>query len=85
MVFVSFNDAEATDTPLIAKLAREEGIEASILYASTRSVGKKAFGKMLLGVDKTGDNVERTLAFMNSVRGVRAQIEDEATLRRAVE
>ncbi len=85
VVSVSFNDAEATDTPLIAKLAREEGIEASILYASTRSVGKKAFGKMLLGVDKTGNNVERTLAFMNSVRGVRAQIEDEATLRRAVE
>ena len=45
---VVFNDSESTETPLIAKLAAEKGIAANILYASTKSVGGKAFGCMLL-------------------------------------
>ena len=44
---VVFNGARATASPLIAKMAVERGIEASIAYASTRSIGGKAYGSML--------------------------------------
>ncbi len=54
---VVFNGAEATGSPLIAKMAVEKDIEANIVYASTKSIGGKAYGSMLLGV--TGD--ERTV------------------------
>ncbi|MBQ8271360.1 MAG: ATP-binding cassette domain-containing protein [Bacteroidaceae bacterium] len=51
---VIFNGAEATGSPLIARMAVEKGIEANIAYASTKSIGGKAYGSMLLGV--TGDD-----------------------------
>ena len=73
---VSFNNAEATDTPLIAQLAKEKGILASILYASTKSVGGKAFGKMILGIMDEGNDVQEAMDFMNQVPGVIAKIED---------
>lgn len=45
---ILFNGANATDTPLIAGMAINEGIAANILYASTKSVGNKTYGTMLL-------------------------------------
>ncbi|MGI6177535.1 MAG: methionine ABC transporter ATP-binding protein [Eubacterium sp.] len=80
VISVSFNDAEATDTPLIARLAREKGVEASILFASTRSVGSHMFGKMLLGVDEKGDNVKTTLDYLNAVPRVNAEIVPESEI-----
>ena len=50
LIRVVFNGASATQTPLIAKMAMEENIMASILFASTRSLGDKAYGNMLLGI-----------------------------------
>jgi D-methionine transport system ATP-binding protein len=74
VVAVSFNDAEATDSPLIASLAMEKGIAASILFASTKSVGGRAFGKMLLGIPDEGDKVRDALDYLNSVSGIAAQV-----------
>ena len=76
VIAVSFNDAEATDSPLIATLAIEKGIAASILYASTKSVGGKTFGKMFLGIPDEGDKVDTTLTYLNSVNGITAQVFD---------
>ena len=45
-----FNGTKATDKPLIAQMAMEKGIAASILSATTRSIGDKAYGNMLLGI-----------------------------------
>ena len=50
LIQVVFNGAQAAGTPLIARLAIETGIEANITYASTRSIGGKAYGSMLLSV-----------------------------------
>ena len=52
LIRVVFNGASATQTPLIAKMAMEENIMASILFASTRSLGDKAYGNMLLGINR---------------------------------
>ena len=47
---VIFNGAPAANTPLIARMAMDKRIAANILYASTRSVGDKIYGHMLLGI-----------------------------------
>ncbi len=48
IVRIVFNGAEAADQPLVATLARDKGICANIAYASTKSIGNKAYGSMLL-------------------------------------
>ena len=48
-----FNGEGITNTPIIAKLAVEKGVQANILSANTKTIGGKAYGNMLLGI--TGD------------------------------
>ncbi len=52
-----FNGEGITNTPIIAKLAVEKGVQANILSANTKTIGGKAYGNMLLGI--TGD--EKTI------------------------
>ena len=54
-VRVVFNGASATKTPLITKMAMDKGIAANILSASTRCIGDKVYGNMLLGLDGSDD------------------------------
>ncbi len=49
-----FNGEEATSRPVIAGMAVEKGIEASIVAATTKLIGDKTFGTMLLSLK--GDN-----------------------------
>ena len=58
---------DATETPLIAKMAIEENIAASILSASTRSIGDKAYGNMLLGISGGGEQTQRALDYLGSI------------------
>lgn len=60
LLHILFNGAMAAGTPLIARMAVEKGIEANIRYASTRSIGGKAYGSMLLGIQ--GDDGTMTTA-----------------------
>ena len=67
VIRVVFNGANATETPLIAKMAIEENIAASILSASTRSIGDKAYGNMLLGISGGGEQTQRALEYLGSI------------------
>ena len=70
---VVFNGADATDEPMIAQMALREGIEASISYASTKSIGGKAYGTMLLAVKNENNNLERAVNFLTQSQDVFAQ------------
>ena len=70
---VLFNGAKATATPLIARMAVEKGIQASIAYASTKSIGDKAYGSMLLSVGTSEENVRTAIAFLTQTPDVAAQ------------
>ena len=50
MLRVVFNGAYATRTPMITQMAVDINITANILAASTRCIGDKVYGNMLLGV-----------------------------------
>ena len=70
---VVFNGSDATETPLIARMATEIGIEANIAYASTRSINGKAYGSMLLSVENKHDNVANAIAYLTRMTDVSAR------------
>ena len=67
VIRVVFNGANATNTPLIAQMAMDENIAASILSASTRSLGDKAYGNMLLGIPGGDEELQRALAYLQTI------------------
>ena len=70
---VLFNGAQATGTPLIAKMAVEQGIEANIAYASAKSIGDKVYGSMLLSVGTSDAEVQTAIAYLTRTPDVIAQ------------
>ena len=73
LIRVVFNGAQATETPLIARMAVEKGIQASIAYASTKSIGEKAYGSMLLSVGPDEEAVKTAIAYLTQTPDVIAQ------------
>ena len=67
---VVFSGAVASREPLIAKMAIDEQITASILGASTKSIGNKAYGNMLLGLPDDDDVVKRAISYLSSIPDV---------------
>ena len=81
-ISVSFNSAETTGAPLIASLAMEKGIAASIMSAQTKTIGGKAYGKMLLSIPDENDNVETVLDYLSDTNGIIAEVVDLDALRK---
>ena len=67
MLRVVFNGAKATKTPLIAQKAIDCGITASILGASTKGIGEKAYGNMLLGIPGGDAELQRAMDYLRSI------------------
>ena len=70
---VIFNGAQATGSPLIARMAVEKGIEANIAYASTKSIGGKAYGSMLLSVSGDDSIVNTAIQYLTGTPDVLAE------------
>ncbi|MBQ4252029.1 MAG: ATP-binding cassette domain-containing protein [Erysipelotrichaceae bacterium] len=68
-----FNGAKATNTPMIARLAMEKGIEANITYASTKSVDDKVYGYMLLGIKRDSNIIAETISYFMQMPDVYAE------------
>ena len=58
---------------MIARMALEHGIAANIAYASTRSIGGKAYGSMLLSVTDENDNLNRAIAYLTAGGDITAE------------
>ena len=74
-VRIIFNGAPAAKEPLIARMAMEAGIAASILGASTRSVGDRAYGYILLEIPGGPDELARAVKFLRETPDVTVQVE----------
>lgn len=70
---VVFKDSDSTNKPLIAHMAVEKGIEASIAYASTKSINGKAYGTMLLEIKGGDEAVNGAIDFLTQTDGVLAE------------
>lgn len=73
LIRVVFNGAAAAGLPLVARMAVEKGIEANIAYASTKSIGDRAYGSMLLGIPNDIDQIRTTKEYLTSVPNVEVQ------------
>ena len=80
---VMFNGA--ISEPLIARMAMECGIAASIIGASTRSVGDRAYGYMLLDIPGGPEELAKAIRFLSAVPDVKVQVEAEYNAEEAKE
>ena len=60
---VVFNGSHTTDKPFITQMAIDTGIAVNILYASTRCLGDRVFGDMLLGIPDDKTSLETVLSY----------------------
>ena len=73
VIRVVFNGAQATNAPLIAQMAIDINVAASILYASTKSIGSKAYGNMMLGIPGGRDELNKALEYLKKIPGITVQ------------
>ncbi len=66
---VVFNGALATRTPMITQMAVDINITANILAASTRCIGDKVYGNMLLGVPDS-ESAKRAVEYLTKTADV---------------
>lgn len=64
VIRVVFNGAHATRTPLITQMAIDIGIPANILAASTKCIGDKVFGHMILGIPGKRAQLDAAAAYL---------------------
>ncbi len=67
---VVFNGADATNTPLIAKLAMDKNIAANILGANTKSLDGRAYGNMLLGISGSSETIQEAISYLTAIEDV---------------
>ena len=75
LVRLVFEGSITTNKPLIASMAMECGIAANILGASTRTVGKREYGYMLIEIPGGPVELARALKYISNVPDVAAQVE----------
>ncbi len=70
---VVFNGANAANSPLIARMAVEKGIYANILAASTKTIGSKAYGSMLLGISGGEEKLREAISYLAEIEDITAE------------
>ena len=70
-----FEGSVTIDKPLIASMAMECGIAANILGASTRTVGKREYGYMLIEIPGGPDELAKALKYISKAPNVVVQVE----------
>ena len=73
VVRIVFGGAAATKTPLIAQMAIDKNIAASILYASTRSICGRVYGNMLLGIPGGRQQLDSALTYLKGIPDIFAE------------
>ncbi len=63
---VVFNGSFSAGEPVITQMAIDEKIAANILYASTRCIGEKVYGNMLLGLPDDNETVKRAIKYLEN-------------------
>ncbi len=67
---VVFHGAQTTRTPLISQMAIELGIPANILSASTRPIGDKVYGNMLLGIPGGQQELQKAINYLRVIPNI---------------
>jgi D-methionine transport system ATP-binding protein len=85
LVRLIFDGSVTTKRPLIASMAIDCGIAANILGASTRTVGKREYGYMLIEIPGGPDELARAMKYISATPNVIAQADVEYAGKEAAE
>ena len=85
LVRLVFEGSITTNKPLIASMAMECGIAANILGASTRTVGKREYGYMLIEIPGGPEELGKALKYISAVPDVAVQVEAEYNAKEAAQ
>lgn len=72
-----YNGAQVAETPLIAKMAMDEGIAANILAAQTKCIGGKVYGNMLLDIVGGEDETKRAQEYLRKIPNIMVRREND--------
>ena len=64
LIRVVYNGADATGKPVVTSMAVEKGITASIVYASSRTIGDKVYGSMILAIPGGDEEVDTAIEYI---------------------
>ena len=67
---VVFGGADATGAPVISNMAMEKNIAVNIIAATTKTVGEKVYGTMLLGVPGGDNAFEEARKYLEDISGI---------------
>ncbi len=68
-----FNGAVSANNPLIATMAAEKGIYANIMAASTKMIGDKSYGSMILGIAGGREKFDEALSYLSGLENITAE------------
>ena len=83
MVRLIFKGAVTTNKPLIASMAIDCGLAANIIHASTRSVGDRVYGYMLLKIPGGPDALAQAVKYLSTNPDVTVLVEAEYAAKEA--
>ena len=66
-----FRSAKTTSIPLVARLATEEGISATVISATTQKLSEEVYGSMLLGVPNA--QFEQAMEFLKGIENLQVE------------
>ena len=66
-----FRSAKTTSIPLVARLATDEGISATVISANTQKLSEEVYGSMLLGVPNA--QFEQAMDFLRSIENLQVE------------
>lgn len=67
-VRLTFRDSVTTGTPLVARLASEEGILCTVISASTQKLSEEVYGSMLLAAPAASSAAMDYIGTMSNIR-----------------
>ena len=70
IIRVVFNGAQAANSPLISRMAIDRGITANIMGASTKSIGNKAYGNILLSIPGDQSKVKEAMDYLQAMPNI---------------
>ena len=68
---IRITSAKTTSIPLVAQLATEEGISATVISANTQKLSEEVYGSMLLGVPNA--QFEQAMDFLRSIENLQVE------------
>ena len=74
-VRLTFRDSVTTGTPLVARLASEEGILCTVISASTQKLSEEVYGSMLLGIPS--GQYKRALEVISGIGNIQIEEVDQ--------